>query len=421
MKVLLLTQVLPYPPDSGPKVKTYNVIKYLSRRHEITLVSFIRAGESRHVGELARFCARVHTVEMRRSSVRDARFLAASLLSHTPFLVCRDWSPEMGNLVRRLTREEQFDVVHVDQLGMAQYARLAKGVHTVLDQHNAVYTVVRRLARAEGWRLRRPFLELEWRKLRHYEGRVCAEFDHVLTVTDEDRQHLLEASHGRGSFSTVPIAVDVEETLPVQRRPDAKSVVSIATMYYPPNVDGVLWFATEVFPLIRRLAPATRFTVVGARPPMAVRRLTTRDPNIVVTGYVENLAPVLSDAALLIVPLRSGSGMRVKILEAFARGIPVVSTSIGCEGIDVTPGEDILVADAPLSFSQAVLRLLQDTPFAERLAAKARCLVEKKYDWRTACAGIEAAYEARKDTNPLDSHAVTRHKANTEGRFRMRS
>jgi glycosyltransferase involved in cell wall biosynthesis len=168
-------------------------------------------------------------------------------------------------------------------------------------------------------------------------------------------------------------------------------MLSMATMYWPPNIDGVLGFAREVLPLIRHDEPDAPFYIVGARPPDEVRALMI-DATIEVTGYVDDPMPYLESSALMVVPLRAGGGMRVKILEALARGIPVVSTTIGAEGIDVTPGEHLLIADEPADFAAAVVRLLRDRVFADQLAANGHRHAIGRYDWRAVCPAVEPVY-----------------------------
>src|SRR4051812_30775933 len=185
MRILLLTLVVPNPPDSGPKIKTHYLLRYLAQRHAVTLVSFVRSAEEIAAAEaLAGLCEAVYTIPMRRSRLRDAGYLLASLVSQRPFLMLRDESMAMRQLLRGLVAREQFDLVHADQLNMAQFA-LDTGLPTVLDQHNAVWTIFQRLARQERG-LKRLMLELEWRRLKRYEGRVCRASAAVMAVSAED-------------------------------------------------------------------------------------------------------------------------------------------------------------------------------------------------------------------------------------------
>jgi glycosyltransferase involved in cell wall biosynthesis len=408
MRILFLTQVLPYPLDAGPKIRAYYVLRHLAAWHEVTLLSFVRESEKPdRIEHLRGFCREVHTVLMHRSRARDALHLLCSLVTNQPFLIMRDSVRGIRERVQQLAAGGQFDVVHADQLWMAQYAVGLNGVKRVLDQHNAVYCIPQRLAQHEPNPLKRLLLELEWRKLARYEAEVCRQFDHVITVTEEDKQILSQFSIPNSQFTIIPICVDPSEIPVVERNPEVKNIISIGTMFWPPNVDGVLWFAREVFPLVRQQVPEARFYIVGKNPPKEVRRLrvarsklrSNDQPSaishqpIVVTGYVEDPTPYFADSAVFIVPLRAGGGMRVKILDAWARGIPIVSTTIGSEGIEVREGENILIADTPRDFAQAVVRAIRDKELAQRLAENGRRWVEEKYDWRIIYPKLDEVYD----------------------------
>jgi glycosyltransferase involved in cell wall biosynthesis len=392
MRILFLTQIVPYPPDSGPKIKTYNVLRYLVRHHEVHLVSFARShAEEQQARALRATCASVTTVGLKRSWGRDVASLARSLLTGRPFLVERDDAPGMHAATARLMARYMFDAVHADQLTMGQFAVGLPVPLRVLDEHNAVWTIVKRSARAERGP-RRLVAELEWRKLRAYEGHLCKRFDCVTVVSEDDRRALFRAADAPFRCLEVPIAVATDELTFVARGPNARHVLSVATMFYPPNVEGVDWFARQVFPIIRRNVPDAAFWIVGSRPPAHIQRLADTHAGIEVTGYVADLTPILRESAVLVVPVHSGSGMRVKILEAFARGIPVVSTTLGVEGIDARSEEHLLVADTPEGFAAAVTQILREPETSARLARAGRELVCRRYDWRTALAALDQLY-----------------------------
>ncbi len=390
----MLTQVLPYPPDAGPKIKTFNVLRYLAQEgHEVTLVSFIRSEQERAYARcLEPYCSEVRMVPLRRSPARDLLHLLRSLVTGQPFLMARDWSDGFLRDLNTAVAGCCFDLVHADQLNMAQYALRVDGIPRILDEHNAVWTIVHRLFRGQRLGLKKLALYAEYRKLKRYEAAACRAFDHILTVSEEDRLALIDAGVDSRSMTVIPIGVDCAECKIVHRRVGATSIISLGTMFYPPNVEGVLWFAREVFPLIKSRLPDIRFCIIGARPPIEVRRLAEQDSSITVPGYVSDLAPYVQESAALIVPLMSGGGMRVKVLEAFAMGIPVVSTTIGCEGINVTPGRELLVADRPSDFADSVLRLITDRALAQGLVGNALALVRAQYDWKVACRPVGDVY-----------------------------
>jgi sugar transferase (PEP-CTERM/EpsH1 system associated) len=403
MRLLFLTQLLPYPPDSGGKIKAFNLLRHLASQQQVTLVSFIRNDtEMDNLPALAPYCTDVRVVKLNRSRAQDFRFLAASLLRSIPFLVLRDCSIEMTTLVQNVVHHIQPDLLHAVQLNMAQYALLYPDIPKVLDQENVVSLVVERVAKLERPGLRKLLAMLEWRKLRRYEAETCTQFDHILAVTEEDKaalSALIRANRNllkggdQPPITAVPIGIDTQDIQPVQRRADARSILFTGSMVWPPNSDGISWFTETVFPQIRTQLPDVQLIVIGRQPPETVRAAMRRFPdNVAVTGYVDDLTPYLEQAAVFIVPLRAAGGMRVKILDAFAWGIPVVSTSIGCEGIAVTPGRNILIADHPEDFAREVIRVIHDRNLAAQLMVEGRRLVETQYDWRIVYRKIDEVY-----------------------------
>ena len=403
MNILLLTQVLPYPPDSGPKIKTYNMIKYLAQGHRVTLASFVRGDQSEDIRHLEQYCQAVHTVPMQRGRIRDAWYMGLSVLRGQPFLMIRDDRKAMRSLVDELSAQRQFDVAHADQLNMAQYAERVPGAFKVLDAHNALWLLYQRLCETMRPGLSRWLLSRDWRLLKTYEGRLVREFDAVLAVSHEDRDALQKAAGEPVDITVIPIAIDTTEVSVVDREPNPSHILHIGTMYWPPNIDGVSWFVREVFPIIRQRRPDVEFDVVGARPPQEIVDMGGEGTGIHVTGYVADPAPYLRQAAVMVVPLRAGGGMRVKILNGLAQGIPMVSTELGYEGIDVTPGENIMGTDDPAGFAEAVLRVLEDQELARRLSINGRRLAEAEYDYRNAYAPVERIYAravSRSETVP---------------------
>jgi len=389
----MLTQVLPYPPDSGPKIKTYNVIKYLSQRHRVTLASFVRGDQSEHARRLEHYCQAVHTVQMERNVARDGLAMVRSLLTGQPWMMVRDDRQAMRALVDRLAAEQHFDVAHADQLNMGQYAERVPGAFKVMDAHNALWLLYQRLWATMSPGPRKWLLGRDWRLLKSYEGRLAREFDALLAVSPEDKAALQEAAGQPVDATVIPIAIDTDEIQVVEREAEPGHILHIGTMYWPPNIDAVNWFVREIYPLIRQQRPDVQFDVVGSRPPADLLALNDTGQGINVTGYVEDPTPYQQRAAVMIVPLLAGGGMRVKILQSLAEGIPIVSTTLGCEGIGVTDGEDILIADEPGDFAAAVLRVLNDRALAQRLSHNGRRLAETRYDYRRACVALDEVYD----------------------------
>jgi glycosyltransferase involved in cell wall biosynthesis len=404
MRVLFLSQVLPYPLDAGPKLRGYFVLRHLVRQHQVTLLTFVRETDRlEHVAHLAQFCHAVHTIPMRRSRLRDLRFLIQSLVHAQSFIIARDTVPAMIDKLGQLVRSEPFDVIHADQLWMAQYALAAKGASSntksVLDQHNAVHLIPKRLASDETHPLKRRFLTREARLLAAYEADVCSRFDHAVWVTEQDRRTVAALSgtttDGRTPSTVIPICADPTHITPAARAPNRQRITFLGGLHWPPNAQGVLWFANHVFPQLRRAMPEAVLTVIGKSPPAGLD-----GEGVEVTGYVSDLGPYLAQTAVFIVPLHAGGGMRVKILDAWSWGLPVVSTTIGAEGIRVQHGKNALLADTAPAFAQAVIQVLKDPTLAGQLGQNGRKTVVEKYDWRVVYAAWDEVYRGLGKPNP---------------------
>ncbi len=402
MKILFLSQLVPYPVDAGPKVRSYHVLQYLtSVGHEVTLVAFTRESDCEEaLLHLRDICAAVYTVPMIRSRIKDFGYLSWSVLSGTPFLIMRDGVAQMFQLVKMLMREQRFEAVHADQLWMAQYALAAdaclnedgSSLKLVLDQHNAVYLIPERLAAATSNPLKRMVLAREARSLYQYEVETCARFDDVVWVTDEDRKALSGNEQDLIGDLTIPICVDTEEKAVISRGPEAKRVTFLGGLHWPPNAEGILWFAREVWSRVHAEMPEAVLTVIGKAPPGSLHAQDAPVPNLEVTGYVDDVTEYLAETAVFIVPLHAGGGMRVKIIDAWSWGLPIVSTSIGAEGVLYEDGKNLLIGDTPEAFAQAVLSMLRDPEWANHIAGNGRHTAETAYEWRKVYQAWDAIY-----------------------------
>ncbi len=409
MRILFLTQVLPYPLDAGPKVRSYYVLQHLARAHKVTLVSFVRSSDSpAALAHLQSFCHQVYTVPITRSKFKDAAFLLQSLVTGQPFIIARDWASAMAHLITKLMHDpECFDAVHADQLWMAPYALHARtAVATksndqsaptpsaptpsaptlVLDQHNAVYMIPQRLAMTEGNPLKRLLLDLEARKLADYEVQTCRQFDHVAWVTQEDYaavQSQVTVGPAIPQDGVIPICADPETEPVIVRKAGARRVTFLGGLHYPPNAQGICWFAEKVFPQVLAQVPDAILTVLGKQPPAALLSYGIPAANLEITDYIADPKPYLAETAAFIVPLLAGGGMRVKIIDGWTWGLPVVSTTVGAEGIERCANKNILIADEPDDFADKIIHLLQAPAAAEQLAQAGRAWVVQHYNWHT--------------------------------------
>jgi len=411
MNILFLTQVLPYPLNAGPKARAYYVLRHLAESgHDIQLVSFTREDDRpEYTDHLRQYCREIHGVPIRRSRLRDGRMLLQALVSGQPFLVARDRIPGMARVLRSVVSGSQsFDAIHADQLWMAPYALFARDCAgerqqkplTVLDQHNAVFNIPGRLAESEGNFLRRRLLVQESKKLARYERKICGQFDRVVWVTHEDRQALFANGENPAGFPAgspvIPIALDISAREPFTDHTEKHRVTFMGGLHWPPNMQGMHWFRNEVWPQVKNRIPGAVLTIIGRDSERA--RGNGGDSSIEAAGYVADPKTYLSETAVFIVPLFAGGGMRVKILDAWSWGLPVVSTSIGAEGIQTDQRENLYLADDPDSFASAVVEVLSDPQTASTLARGGRRTAEELYDWRKTYRAWDQIYPCESST-----------------------
>ena len=381
MRILFLAHLFPLPLDSGGKIKSYYTLRTLAKEHEVRVLAYVRLAEERALlDELRSLCAGVDVVPLERGALRQVGDLLTSLITRRSFIISRDFRREMREATARILRDFEPDAIHIDHLQMAQFVDFPLPQKRILDNHNVESMIVKRVAETAVSPLTRLYASIEAPKLRSYELDICRKCDIVLTVSDEDRDALRSMDPSLDNVRTVPIGVDAEYFQPVERKTSSRIVLSIGTMYWPPNVDSMLYFDREILPIIRKRFPDCTLTIAGQRPAPAIQALSS-DPAVKVTGYVEDVREIARDCGAFIVPLRSGSGVRVKMLNALAMGLPVVSTSIGAEGLEVKHGEHLLIADTPQEFAEAVSKLFANSELACRLGRNGRRLVCEKYAW----------------------------------------
>ena len=400
MRVLVLTQVVVYPADAGPKVKTLQVLRHLASQHDVTYCTFVRSEqEARDAQKLCELCHRVVTVPLLRSRVSDVRFLIESVVTGDSFILRRDDRAVMHAMVRQLIHEEHIDILHIDQLNMMRFAPLDWPGAVILDEHNAVWQVFERLQKGTRNPISHWVLAREAQVIRRIEGEACRRAQVVLAVSEEDQQALRVVAGESVPIEVVPITVDAAQfqTLWEARNPQPDRLLTIGTMFWLPNSEGVMWWLREGYEQLRSLSPDLTYDIVGARPPRALYALAEQHAGVHVHGYVPDAKPFWTQATALAVPLLSGGGVRVKILEAMAMGVPVISTTIGCEGLDVRNGEHLLVADTPQAFANACAKVLQDKELAFRLAKNARQLILERYDAKVALHTLDSVYQRTQD------------------------
>jgi glycosyltransferase involved in cell wall biosynthesis len=401
MKVLIVSMAFPFPLKSGGRVRVYQLIKHLAAHHRITLLCLAdsRSDVQRYSARLAPYCERVEAVPWRPGFLGlFGRLLAAwpQLVFGVPLVVLNKRSPELAWRLRTLLREEHFDLVQIEWIQMAQHVDQADwpmmAKRGVLVEHDVAWLPLQRLAEVSRG-VRRWFWRGEARRMRAYEDAMGPRFARVVAVSSDDAARLHAA--GMKTVDVVPNGVDVAhygEAPQPEKAP--RTLIFIGWFRHGPNVDAILYFLNEIYPLIVRDLSDARLVIVGSPVSSAVRRAAARWPSVEVAGYVPDVRPLLRAATASVVPLRVGGGTRLKILESMAAGTAVVSTSIGCEGLDVQPDRHLLVGDGPEAFAKGVVRLLRDPELRAGLEREALALVRARYDWSSIAATMDQVYRA---------------------------
>jgi glycosyltransferase involved in cell wall biosynthesis len=406
LRILFHNCRLLHPLNGGVRIRTYNMLRELRARHQITYLCLRTPADAPSATEqAAEYCHDVvavdHPVKNRRSLWFYLEVLGNTLFGKYPFLaskyVSRAAVAQLQSLVNSANRRS-FDLLICDYLApMGNLLELGTRprVPTLLFQHNVESMIFERHANTARNPAKAMIYRQQWRMTRALE-RQSAEFvDAQVAVSESDARHFREECGMANVLGAVPTGVDCNY-FQAREAPPAKPVLAfLGAMDWDANLDAARWFATEILPKIRQSVPAAEFLVIGRNPPAQLRDLAASDPRIQITGTVPDVRPVMREAAAMVLPLRIGGGTRIKVYEAMAMGVPVISTRIGAEGLDVTHGENILLADTAGEFAQQAAGLVSDAAKAQRIAAAARARVAGKYSWsRVAEQFSDYCYEA---------------------------
>jgi sugar transferase (PEP-CTERM/EpsH1 system associated) len=390
VNILVVSHKLPYPVN-GAAIVLFNLLKHLSDRHAIHLVCFYQdAEELDFVAELRRYCARVEAV--RQPPRWSAGLLTDVALRGHSLHVARYRSPELSLKCGQVLAETNVDAVQVETFYMAQHLPLGLEQPVVLNMHNLTWLLQERAAAvARGpARLATAF---EAARVRREELAVCRSAAACVVLSEADRKGLLEAAREVRAEVVVP-GVDVDRLRPSEGPSDEPNLVYVGHMGYRPNVDAMQFFCAEILPLVAREIPNVRLTIVGDPSP-GVRRLGA-DPRVRLAGRQVDVRRYVQEAAVSVVPLRFGGGVRIKILEAMAMGSAIVSTTVGAEGLGLSDGAELLLADQPRVFAAQVTRLLKDPELRRGLGSRARRAAVERFSWRRAADRFDEIYRELK-------------------------
>ena len=395
MKILWVKAGGLVPLDTGGKIRSYNILRQLAKDHEVTFFSFYAAHENDVHPELGEIFRRVVLIPLHLPKAKGAGELldyAVHFFSREPYNLTKYCRPIVRDRLRELLRQETYDVVLCDFLAAAATIPWDWPCPKVLFTHNVEAAIWQRhyqVARNPLWK---AVSWLEWKKMVEAEQKYLKKADHVLAVSQNDLDAFSKFL-GRQKLTVVQTGVDTDFFRPSEQGEIPNSLVFTGSMDWLPNEDGLIYFASEILPLILAKVPDASLCVVGRKPSQRLRDLAAGTPNIQLTGWVEDIRPYLAKRAVCIVPLRIGGGTRLKIYEAMSMAKPVVSTSIGAEGLPVKNGEHLLLADTPSSFAEKIIQLLGDALGREELGRRARLLVEQNYSWATVSSGFAQVLE----------------------------
>jgi glycosyltransferase involved in cell wall biosynthesis len=387
--ILAVTSEPPWPLDSGGHLRSFHLLRTLASRFDVRLVAPVRGGSAETAaGALAaeRVRPRLVTSRPRMPLVEGLKIAAAAAAREPYVLFARHRSAGVARAVRDEARRQRPDVLYLDHLDSLVYERLRGDVPVVIDMHNVYSRLARRAAAEAGGRVRPLYLRRETELLARMERRAVEIADTILAVSEEDAAYFSDL--GAKRVVLVPNGVDCAAydgpREPHARRP---TMLYVGALGWPPNASAARYLATEVLPVVRRTVADARVVIVGRNPPADLLALARDNPHVEIAADVPDVTPYFRDADLLAVPLETGGGTRLKILEAFAAGLPVVSTPVGCEGIAADDGRHLVIAERP-QFAAAVASLMVDPARGGALAARAKLLAQTRYDWSVvgACA-----------------------------------
>jgi polysaccharide biosynthesis protein PslH len=382
MKTLWVNSNFMHPTTKGGQIRTLEMLRHLHRRHEIHYVAIANPAQPEGPARAHEYSSRSYPFRYAVPDKTSAAFwgqLARGLWAPTPLAVSRFDPPGMRAFLEDLIRKERFDCAVVDHLAPTAY--FPDLPHAIFFQHNVETVIWRRRVEHAADPFRRLYFTLQAERMFEYERRVSLAAGHIVAVSKTDAD-VMRRLFGVTRVSEIPTGVNIEYFLPPERQsPEASDLVFVGSMDWLPNVDGVLFFVREVLPLIRRRRPECTLAIVGRTPPAKVAQLAAQDPRIRVTGTVPDIRPYLWGSLVSIVPLRIGGGTRLKIYEAMAAKIPVVSTTMGAEGLTVNPPIDIRIADRPEDFAERCIALLENSEERTRIANAAWEMVNSQFSW----------------------------------------
>ncbi len=420
MKILFCIPRIPYPVDSGAKIRTYNLIKEIKKNNnEVTVLSFLfDKKELAAVEEFRRLGVDLLTVAGKDKITLGTIFKA--IFGFLPVSVAKYSSNEFSKCLKHLLQTKKFNLVHFDHIHMAQYIKCCGKVPAVIDEHNVEAVILQRLAQSQKNIFLKWLFTFEYKKMYALEKKLCNKSALVTICSEDDQKIIIDISQNRNNVKVITNGVETDYFSPITKSDGSvvrdSDLVFTGSMDWLPNEDAIIYFSKEILPIIWQEKPDTKLYVVGKNPSEKIIELGANEPRIVITGKVVDVRPYIKNSGVYVVPIRFGGGTRLKILEAMSMCKAIVSTKIGAEGIKYTDNKDIVISEnvgiammSPLEensiytskvfqdkeamkFAYAVINLLNNSSKRETLGKNAREMVVKKYDWHLIGSKLNTAY-----------------------------
>jgi glycosyltransferase involved in cell wall biosynthesis len=391
LRILLVFPFLPYPPDDGGKIGFFNPIKYLARKHEVSVVCLTDSSDKESsIEELRRNCYELRTCQ--RPAWRDPYRLLKGMVLRPPGSAAKYWHAAAGELIRETIVARPPDIVEFHHLNTAIYRSFAGALPTVLREHNVEFKVWERHGEnATSW-VERSYARVTAPRVRRYEAEIALHFDRCLVVSDADAAHLRGISP-EARVEVIPSGVDTEYFYPFPHAEEEPfSMTLTGSFEWKPKQQSLNALLTQVFPRIKARVPEAKLYVVGKGIPEWLRRVAHETPGVRIEGAVPDVRPYIAKSALLINYLESGGGIALKVLEAMAMRKPVLSNSLGCEGIPMRHGRDFFVADGSAEFAAAASSLIGDPALRSSLAEAGYRRVLESYSWDVIAVRLQDCY-----------------------------
>lgn len=392
MRVLMLTPYLPYPLLSGGQIRTYNLLKNLSKKHDITLFALIKEeSERKHIAELEKYCKKV-MVFRRSEKPFTLRNIVTTGVSTFPFLVIRNLVDEVREAVRQELLSQKYDLIHAETFYMMPNIP-ETAIPVLLVEQTIEYLGYQSYARSSKFWFLKPLFLIDIFKIRWWEEFFWRTCSRLVVMSEEDKTYLERTAKGIQNINVVANGVDVEYFQQTKKHlPKNPTVLFVGTFKWLPNVEAVKFLVHEVWPKILQALPNATLQIVGSSPTEEIFALEKQLSGIHVSGSVEDIRDAYAHSHVLVAPIFSGKGTRYKVLEAFATGTPVVATHLAVEGLKIVPGTHALIGNTPDEIAQATVQVLQDTSLQKSLAKHGMELVFKEYNWKNISSKLDAIY-----------------------------